>query len=326
MRSVVIKALLLLATLGLLVAQPARAQSPAAYPTKPIRMIVPFSPGGGSDFFGRIIAQELSARLGQQVFVDNRGGAGGSAGTALAAQSAPDGYTILLVSNSFAVSAAVSKLEYDPLGDFVPIVRLVDTSMIVAVNPSVPANNLKELVIYAKANPNKLSFGSSGVGGIAHLSTEDFLVSTGTKMVHVPYKGTGPANIALVTNEIQVNIGDTGAVAELIKSGRVKGLAIGGKNRSKLLPLVPTGAEEGYPDIKLDIWYGLLAPKGTPESIITLLNKNVNEILRLPSVVDAFAGRFAMPAGGSAQEFGSNIKHDIDLWTQFIARTGLIVN
>ncbi len=326
MKSVALKLLMLIAPLALCAAQQAGAQSGAAYPTKSIKLIIPFAPGGGSDFFGRVMATKLSARPGQPVLVENPGGAGGSVGAELAAKAPPDGYTILLVSNSFSVSAAVSKPSYDPIGDFVPIIRLVDTSMVVGAHPSVPAKDLKGLVAYATANPGKLSFGSSGLGGIAHLATEDFLVATGTKMVHIPYKGTGPANTALLAGEIQINIGDTGAVAELVRAGKVKALAIGGKARSKLLPSVPTSAESGYPDMKLDIWYGLLAPRGTPKAIIDRLNTELNVVLKMSDIVEAYQGRFGTPAGGSSAEFGGNVKHDLDLWKRFIARTGLKVN
>ncbi len=326
MKSIAARTFMVLASLGISAAQPVSAQSESAYPTKPVRMVIPFAPGGGSDFFGRVIADKLRDRLGKPLVVENKGGVGGAIGAEMVAKSEPDGYTILIHSNSFAVGAAVSKLPYDPITDFAPIVRLVDTAMVVAVHPSVPANDLKELVAYATANPNKLAFGSSGLGGIAHLATEEFLVTTGTRMVHVPYKGTGPANTALLAGEVQLNIGDVGAVAALVKAGRVKALAVGGTNRSKQMPSVPTSKESGYPTMKLDIWYGLLAPRGTPEKIVALLNKEVNDILRLPDVVDAFTGRFGTPAGGSPQEFASNIKQDVEFWKKFIDRTKLKLN
>jgi len=320
MNSVISKAALTLLTSLCALAMPAAA---ATYPDKPIKMVIPFAPGGGSDFFGRIIAEKLGQRLGQTVIVENRGGAGGSVGTQYVANTPPDGYTIAFISNSFAVSAAVSKQGYDPVRDFTPIVRVVDTSMVVAINPSVPVNDLKGLVSYARDNPGKLSFGSSGAGGIAHLATEDFLVQAGIKMVHVPYRGTGPANTALLAGEIQVNIGDSGAVAELIKSGRIKAVAIGGRQRSSLLPDVPTSKEAGMPDLKLDIWYGLVAPRGTPPQVVERLNKEVNEVLRMPEVAEAFNKRFGTPAGGSAEDFGGNIQHDFQLWKDFVARNNI---
>ena len=302
---------------------PAVAAADPAYPTKAVKMIVPFAPGGGADFFGRVLAEKLAARLGQSFVIDNRGGAGGSVGTEIAAKAAADGYTLVFVSNGYSVSPAVSKVSYDPLKDLAPIARVVDTSMVVAAHPSVPATDLKGLVAYAKENPGKLSFGSSGVGGIAHLATEEFLLSAGVKMVHVPYKGTGPANSALIGGEIQVNVGDIGAIVQMIRAGRVKALAVGSQGRSKLLPMVPSAAESGYPESKFGIWYGLLAPRGTPEAIISRLNREVNAVLATPEVNDTFSARFAAPAGGSPEEFAGNIKADFEFWKRFSERTGL---
>ena len=296
------------------------------YPTKTIRMIVPFAPGGGADYFSRVLAEKLSVRLGQSIIVDNRGGAGGSVGTEFAAKTQPDGYTLLFVSNGYSVSPAVSKVSYDPIKDFSPVARIVDTSMVIAAHPSLPVTDLKSLVAYTKENPTKLSFGSSGIGGIAHLATEEFLLSAGIKMVHIPYKGTGPANTALIGGEIQINVGDIGAIVQMIKAGRVKALAVGSKNRSKLLPAVPSATEAGYPDSKFGIWYGLLVPRGTPEAVIARLNREVNAILSTSEVIEIFASRFATPAGGSTEEFAGNIKADFDFWRSFSERTGLKVD
>ncbi len=326
MKSVTRRAVMLLGMASVLMsAQPAAADDAQGYPARAVKLIVPFAPGGGADYFGRIIAERLSAQLGKPFVVENRGGAGGAVGAEVAARAAPDGYTLVFVSNGFAVSPAVSKVAYDPLKDFTPIARVVDTSMVVGVHPSVPADDLKGLVAYAKANPNQLSFGSSGIGGISHLATEEFLLSTGARMVHVPYKGTGPANIALVGGEIQVNVGDIGAVAELVRGGRVKALAIGSEARSKLLPTVPTAAEAGFPEAKFGIWYGLLAPQGTPKEIVALLNKEVNAALRKPEVVEAFTARFAAPAGGSPTDFARSIESDFNSWKAFADRSGIKV-
>ena len=319
------RALWIFASLGLLAAQAGSLASAQEYPAKAVRMIVPFAPGGGADFFGRLLAEKLAPRLGQAVVIENRGGAGGSVGAEIAAKAAPDGDTLVFVSNGFSVSPAVSKVAYDPMKDFAPVARVVDTSMVVAVHPAVPATTLKELVAYAKENPNKMSFGSSGVGGIAHLATEEFLLSTGTRMVHIPYKGTGPANTALIGGEIQVNVGDIGAILQMIRAGRVKALAIGSSTRSKLLPNVPSAAEAGFPDSKFGIWYGLLAPRGTPDAIVARLNREVNAVLATPEVIEAFAARFALPAGGTNEEFAANIKSDYEFWKRFSERTGLKV-
>ncbi len=300
----------------------AQAQDASSYPSRPVKLIIPFAPGGGADYFGRLVGERLATRLGQPVVVDNRGGAGGAVGTEVAARAAPDGYTLVFVSNGFSISPAVSKVQYDPMEDFAPIARVVDTAMVLAINPSVPAKDLKELVAYAKANPDKLSYGSSGVGGAAHLATEEFLVANGIRMVHVPYKGTGPANTALVGGEIQVNVGDTGAVHQMIQAGRVRALAIGSRERSSLLPSVPTTAEAGFPDAKFAIWYGLLAPKGTPPAIVERLNREVNAILATSEVTAAMTNRFAVPAGGSTADFATSIRTEYANWKRFAERGG----
>ena len=293
------------------------------YPTKTVKIIVPFAPGGGADYFSRFLAAELTSRMGQTFFVDNRGGAGGSVAVEQAVLAQPDGYTLIFVSNGYAVGPAISNIGYDPLNDFMAISRVVDTSMVVAVNPSVTANDLNALVAFAKQNPMKLAYGSSGVGGISHLATEEFLITNGIEMLHVPYKGTGPANTALLAGDIQINVGDIGAILQMIKAGRIKALAIGSAARSPMLPNVPTAIESGFPNTKLGIWYGLLAPRDTPKAIVLKLNHEVNEILRSPLAIEAFNSRFASPAGGTPEEFKANIEKDFYFWKSFAANNTL---
>lgn len=293
------------------------------YPTKTVKIIVPFAPGGGADYFSRLLADKLSSRMGQTFFVENRGGAGGSIAVEQAVNSKPDGYTLIFVSNGYAVGPAISKVGYDPLNDFIAVTRVVDTSMVVAVNPSVPANDLRSLIAFAKQNPMKLSYGSSGVGGISHLATEEFLIANGIEMVHVPFRGTGPANTALLSGDIQINVGDIGAILEMIKAGRIKALAIGSVARSAMLPNVPTAIESGFPNTKFSIWYGLLAPRDTPKAIVLKLNHEVNEILRSPLTIKAFNSRFASPAGGTPEEFQANIEKDFQFWKRFAANNAL---
>jgi len=318
----------LLAALSVLpLARTVGAQDGATtYPNRTVRIIVPFGAGGGTDYFARSLAQQLSTRLGQSFVVDNRLGAGGSVGAEVVQHAPADGYTLLFTSNSFTVNAVMSNVPYDAVTDFVPVVHYVNAPLIVVVNPTLPVQTMDELVAYAKANPGKLFFGSSGVGGIAHLAVEDFMLKTGTKMTHVPYKGIAFANTALMTNEVQVVFTDTGAVAPQIYAGQVRALAVGGRQRFKQLPAVPTAAEAGMPWLKLDIWYGLLAPRGTPPAIVDKLNGATAAALRSPELVAALATRFADPVATSAQTFAATVKSDVETWKQFGQQTHLHLN
>ncbi len=301
------------------------AQDSPRYPNRPIKLIVPFAPGGGLDYLGRLVAENLSVRLGQSVVVENKLGAGGTVGADMVAKAAPDGHTLLIVSASFSVASAVSKTPYDPVADFAHVIRVVDAPLIMVTSPAVPATNLKEFVAYGKSNPSKLFYGSSGLGGISHLAGEDFKKSAGIAMSHVPYKGIGPANTAVVSNEVQLSFTDTGAVSPLITAGRVKALAVGGSGRLKALPNVPTVAEAGFPDLRLNIYYGLLAPRNTPQEIVNFLNREINAMLKTPSVADTLASRFATPIGGSPDDLRTVVKSEYDHWKKFIETTGIKV-
>ncbi|HSQ05501.1 MAG TPA: tripartite tricarboxylate transporter substrate binding protein, partial [Burkholderiales bacterium] len=251
------------------VASPVNAQS---YPTRPIRVIVPLAPGGGSDVTARYVGVRLSDRLGQPVVVDNRPAASGIVGTDLVAKAAPDGYTLLLVFSTHAQSAQLfSKLPYDPIKDFAPITEVISTSLVMLLHPSVPAKTVKEFIAYAKANPGKLNYGSSGPGSSPHLMTELFKSMAGIDMTHVPYKGVAPLITAQIGNEIQLSFSNPFSTMAHWKAGRLRVIATTGLKRSEALPDMPTVSESGVPGYEAVIWYGYMAPARTPRAIIDKL-------------------------------------------------------
>ena len=297
-----------------MVANPAIAQK---YPTKSIRLIVPFAPGGGTDIVARIIAQKVSEAVGQSVVVDNRAGAGGTIGAELAVRAAPDGYTLIMVSGSYGTNAALYKLPYDPVKDIQPIVMIGESGFVVALNPAVPIKSVKELVNYAKSNPDKLNYGSTGTGGITHLATELFDLMAGTKMTHIPYKGTGPALTALLGNQIQILFGSLPATAPYVKSGKLRGIGVTTAKRSNALPDIPTVSDtvKGY---EVVLWYGLFGPKGLPKDVVTIWNGAVAKALKTKDMQDRLAGDGIEPAGGPPEQFLNAIRRDVEKWKKVV--------
>ena len=295
-----------------------------AYPAKPVRILVPFPPGGATDYVARYIADKLSQRLGKTFVAENRTGAGGMLGADAAAKATPDGYTLFVSSASYAVLPSLMKLPYDPVRDLAPVVNMVIAPISITVNAEVPIRTLRELVAYAKASPDKLAYASNGVGSTVHVLTEAFMANTQTKMVHVPYKGIGPAVADLVSGQVQVLFTDPGAVQQFVKAGRVRTLAIGGSRRFEhLLPGVPTADEAGYPGLPLASWQGMFAPRGTPPAVIAKLNAEVNAVFRDKDVIEHFAGRMATPVGGGADEFATVVRADIDSWGAIVRNAGI---
>ncbi|MPZ44708.1 MAG: tripartite tricarboxylate transporter substrate binding protein [Betaproteobacteria bacterium] len=293
------------------------AQQP--YPAKPVRMIVPFAPGGGTDTLGRLLAQKLSELWNVQVVVDNRPGAGSTVGTDVTAKAAPDGYTIGVTSMSHAINATLYRtLPYDPIKDFEFIVLTVRVPNVLVVHPSVPAKSVKELVALAKSRPGELVFSSSGVGGVSHLSAEVFAATAGIRMLHVPYKGAGPAMIALVSGESQVMMATVPVLLPQMKAKRVRALAIASLKRSPLLPELPTIAESGHPGFETDSWYGLLVPKSTPRAIVQKLNADSNRALDSADLKVALAKQGAQPAGGTPDEFLRFVQAEMAKWRNAI--------
>ena len=290
------------------------------YPSKPLRLIVPFPPGGGNDILGRTVAQQLSQINGQQVIVDNRGGAGGLIGADLAAHAVPDGYTIFLASigNLAFTPALNAKLPYDPVRDFAPVTRLATSAFLLVVNPAVPAKSVKELIALAKAKPGSLNYASAGQGSSLHLTSEIFKLATGTDLVHVAYKGSAPALTDLIAGQVQLMFGTMPATLPMAKSGKLRALGVSGAKRAAAAPEVPTIAEAGVPGFKVLNWYGIALPANTPQAIVRKLNSDLRSALAAPPMTEALFGQGLEPAGGTPAEFGDFIKSEIAKYSKVV--------
>jgi tripartite-type tricarboxylate transporter receptor subunit TctC len=294
------------------------------YPAKTVRMIVPFPAGGATDIVGRLVAQKLSESWGHQVIVDNRGGAGGTIGSEVAAKSPPDGYTILVgTSSTHAVAPSLyTKLGYDPVRDFAPVTLIANATILLAVHPSVPARNVRELIALAKRQPNALSFASSGNGGISHLVGEHFKSVAGIDMLHVPYKGDTPALVDLASGQVHLMFGTAVSFLPYVTSRRLNALAVTNPKRSPIVPDVPTVAESGLPAFEALQWFGVLAPAGTPREIIARLNGDITKTLRLPDVRERMATLGAEIVGSSPEQFASFQKADAAKWAKVVKQSG----
>ncbi len=296
-----------------------------AYPVKPIRMIVAYPPGGGTDIVGRVIAQELGEALGQSVVVENRGGASGNIGTELAAHAAPDGYTVLMgnvAPNAINVSL-FKNLPFDPVADFAPVSLVASTPNILVVHPSMQARSVKEVIALAKAKPGTLNFASAGVGSSSHLAGELFRILGRAEIVHVPYKGAGPAMIDVLSGQVQLYFATMPAAMPHVKSGRLVPVAVTSAKRSRALPDLPTVAESGVPGYEASTWYGLLAPVHTPGAAIARLHDEVVAILAKPALREKLAGQGFEPVGDSPEEFAAYIKSEIAKWSKVIRDAGI---
>ncbi len=300
----------------------ASAQDAAAraYPDRPIRLIVPFPAGGGTDFVARTAAPRISQALGQPIVIENRGGANGVIGSEMVARAAPDGYTLLLGAAGTLVVAPhlTANMPFNPLKDLAPISLLGTSPFVVSVHPGVQATTLKELIALAKAQPGKLSFGSSGTGGAPHLATELFKIMAGVQMVHVPYKGVAPAVADLVGGQIQVLFADVGLVLPHIKSGRVRALALSGSKRSNALPDLPTVDEAGVPGYEAITWYGLLAPAGTPPEILSRVSTEAIRALQVDDIQQRYTAQGTEANATSPQQFGTYIAAEHQKWGRVI--------
>ena len=300
---------------------PATAQS---YPGRPVRIIVPFPAGGATDIVGRLVAQKLSEAFGQQVIVDNRGGAGGTIGSDLAAKSPPDGYTMLLgTSSTHAVAPSLySKLPYDPVKDFSPVTLAATATILLAVHPSVPARSVKELISLAKRQPNALSFASSGNGGISHLVGEQFKSMAGIEMLHVPYKGDTPALVDLVSGQVHLMFGTAVSFLPYVKAGRLNAVAVTNPKRSPVVPNVPTVAESGLPGFEALQWFGVFVPAGTPKDVVSRLHGEIVKLLKLPDVRERLASLGAEVVGNSPEQFAAFQKADSAKWAKVVKQSG----
>lgn len=294
-----------------------------SYPSRPLRIVSPFAAGGSNDVIARIVAQRLAEPLGQTVIVDNRAGAGGVVGTEFAARSAPDGYTVIMATNAtFAIAAALRTLPYDPVKDFAPIGLVGVSPYIVLVNPSVPVKTIKQLVTLAKARPGQLDFGSGGVGTPGHLAGEMLKTMTGIKMTHVPYKAGSQALTDLLGGHIALTFSTTITSTQLIKSGRVRALAVTTRNRLTAFPEIPTVAESGVPDYEFVLWLGLAAPAGTPDAIVRQLNGALTRILQTKEMQDLLAVQSVEPQSSTPQELAEKIKRDLVVYARLVKESG----
>ena len=293
------------------------------YPSKPVRIIVPFAPGGGSDFTARLMAQKLTERYGQSFIVENRAGAGGNLGAELALKAPPDGYTLLLISASYTVNPSVYKLSFDPIKDIAPVIQISGGPYVVAVHPSVPAKTLAEFVNYARAQPEKLAYGSSGNGSVMHVSTAYFLDSAKIKVLHVPYKGTGPALQDTLGGQVQLIFGAVPTTLPHVKAGKLRGLAVTTQKRIAAAPELPTIAESGYPEYEVTNWHGLVAPRGVPREIIERLNRDINSMLGSEDFKKVLANDGLEPAGGPSSRFAEVLARETARWAKVVQQAGI---
>jgi tripartite-type tricarboxylate transporter receptor subunit TctC len=295
----------------------ANAQAP--YPNRPIKLVVPFAPGGSNDSIARVLANKLSARLGQPVVVENKGGGGGTIGIDAVAKSAPDGYTLLFGSTSIITNAASGKkLPYDPIKDLQPIGEVGAGPFMIVVGNDFKATTLRGFIDLARAKPDTITYGTAGIGGMNHLATEFFASVAQVKLVHVPYKGIGPAFTDLLGGNVQMVVPSVAGAAPYINSGKLRGLAVTGAQRSALAPNVPTVSEAGLPGFQLEVWWGLEAPARLPEPIVKRLNTELNAVLAAPEVHDLLAREGATPRPGTPQAFGDLIRSELGRWTKLI--------
>jgi len=311
---------------GMLAAGPAAAQ--AAYPTKPITIIVPFAAGGTTDILARVVAQALNKELGQSVIVDNRAGAGGNIGGQVAAKAAPDGYTLFMGTvGTHAINASLyKKMPFDPIKDFAPLTRVAMVPNLLVANPAQPFKTVKELIAYAKANPGKLNFGSSGNGSSIHLSGELFKSMAKVDMVHVPYKGSAPAVTDLLGNQIAIMFDNMPSAIQHVRSGRLRAIAVTTAKRSPELPNVPTIAEAGVPGYEATSWFGMFAPANTPPDIVTKLNTALVKVLANAEVKKKIADQGAEPYSEKPEHFADFINKESVKWGKVVKESGASVD
>ena len=294
------------------------AQAQPDYPSKPVRLIVPFAPGGGTDIVARLLAQKLTESFRQTVIVDNRAGGGGTIGAETAVRATPDGYTAIMMSGSYATNAAMFKLPYDPVNDILPMGLIGDTAFLVALHPGVPIKSVPELVAYAKAKPGALNYGSSGTGGIAHLSGELFDLLAGTKMTHVAYKGTGPALNDLLGGQIQLIYGSAPSTIPLVRANRLRAIAVTTSKRLSSQPDLPTVAEGGVAGYEVVLWYGALGPKGLPKQIVARWNAEIRKATKLPDLKERLLGEGFEIDDSPPEVFQALLKRDVAKWIKVV--------
>lgn len=295
----------------------AAAPAQDQFPVKPIRLMTPFAPGGGSDILARLIGPQLHQSMGQPIIVDNRPGGGGTLGAGLAVQAPPDGYTYILVSGSYGANAALHDLPYDSVTDISPIILIGTTGLLISMHPSVPMRTVKEIIAYAKANPNKLNFGSAGVGGLGHLAGELFKIHTKVQFTHVPFKGSGPVMNALLSGEVDSSFSSLVPSIPHVKAGRLRAIAITTPRRSPAVPDTPTVGET-VPGYDVTHWYGIWGPKNIPAPIVKRMNQEVAKIIKSDAMQKWLLREGMQPAGGPPEEFRDRIRNDSEKWKKVV--------
>jgi tripartite-type tricarboxylate transporter receptor subunit TctC len=302
------------------VASPVFAQS---YPAKPVRIVVPFAPGGGSDFIARFMAQRLTEALGKQVIVENKPGAGGILGIESGIKSPPDGYTLTLIASSYTVNPSVYKLNFDPVADITPIIQMSQGPLLIVARPSLPVKTTQELIALAKSKPGQINFASSGQGSVIHLATELFDTMAGIRMNHIPYKGTGPALTDTIGGQTDVFFSSTATAMPHVQSGKLRAIAVTTAKRIPALPNVPTVAESGLPGYEVILWHGLIGPKGLPRPVVERINAEVTKALSLKQTAEQLQNDGVAPAGGTPEQFLAQIRKEIDVWRKVAAAAGV---
>jgi tripartite-type tricarboxylate transporter receptor subunit TctC len=316
------RALLAAAAAALAVAPGLNAQT--AWPSKAVRIIVPFSAGSFTETAARAVGAELASQFGQAFIVETRGGAGSTLGTDVVAKAAPDGHTLLLTDNSFAVSSALyPKLPYDPEKDIVKVSPVAEAPAVIMVRQDLTAKTLKELVDLARRQPKALTFGSGGQGSSAHLAVELFIAGADVELIHIPYKGVAAALLDLIAGRIDVGLSSVGSATQHIKGGRVRGLAVAGRERHPLLPEVPTFAEAGFPEYNMIYWFGVMAPAGTPAAVLGQLQQGIARAVEQPKIRDAFAGAGVRAVASSSADFTRRVDDEARVWKRVIQRAGI---
>ena len=293
------------------------------YPTKPVRIVVPFAPGGGSDFIARFIAARLSPGLGQQVIVENKPGAGGMLGISQGQQAPADGYTLTLIASSYTVNPSIYKFAFDPVADITPIIQLSQGPLHIVVNPKVPAKSTRELIALAKAKPGQVNFASSGQGSVIHMATELFQSMAGIKMNHIPYKGTGPALTDTIGGQTEVFFSSTATAVPQVQAGKLRALAVTTTKRIAALPDVPTVNESGVKGYDVVLWHGLIGPKGLPKPIVDRINAEASKALKLKETAQQLQNDGVAPAGGSPEQFRAVIQKEIGVWRKVATDAGV---
>ena len=293
------------------------------YPVKPVRIVVPFAPGGGSDFIARFIAQRLTEGFKQQVIVENKPGAGGVLGIEAGIKSPADGYTLTLIASSYTVNPSVYKLRFDPVGDITPIIQLSQGPLVAVVRPTLPVKNVKELIALAKEKQGQINFASSGQGSVIHMATELFASMAGIKMNHIPYKGTGPALTDTLGGQTDIFFSSTATAMPHVQAGKLRAIAVTSAKRIPALPDVPTVAESGVPGYDVILWHGLIGPKGLPRPIVERINAEATKALKLKETAEQLQNDGVAPAGGTPEQFLTQIKKEIGIWRKVAADAGV---